>query len=450
MEVDANTIAEGEGRRNTGRSMKRAEPAEAVAEAATGKRKVGRGKQHVQSQALKSSAPRTELDKPRRGQNIQSSSGNVSGNKPSKGKKAVQGNKEVQVQRNSTEDPLQRKRGRPSRAEAESRGKQSTVEEPDVEKQNASRLPPVKSKRGRPSKTELEHRVEQPVLAPEPSQRLRASKPASQPKEKTDNRSARQQVLPEKHNKPAKLVNQQDEPSNTHEQYEAKDQTRNKRQHFEEPSKGDGGAPEKENKPTYQHLATIDHNVSKPTIEKNWAALTPACIERISQLCQSLLRPVVMHATDESKKLQASTAVEMFSRRLLNKLSKGIPFPQATRSHREDDFDFENILDHNRSLSTQLMPILHSNELLESELTKQKTLLEQDEEVLLRLETNARSEAARAKQDERKLHVLVQRQDPKYEHGVMRDDIGLDDSHKFERSIFDVSSDTLPSPQSRH
>jgi hypothetical protein len=97
----------------------------------------------------------------------------------------------------------------------------------------------------------------------------------------------------------------------------------------------------------------------------------------------------------------------MISRRLISKISKGLPFPGA-RGPREDDFDLEKILHRNRALEAQLTPALHANELLEAELSRETTLLESEQAALEELEVNAKTEIARRKQAERKLHPLLQ------------------------------------------
>jgi hypothetical protein len=135
-----------------------------------------------------------------------------------------------------------------------------------------------------------------------------------------------------------------------------------------EPVQDQDDTPEVEAAPAYQHLAAVTRKVSRETIESKWEPLPPPCVERISQMLQDVQRPVVAHLTNDQKRTQASTALQMVSRRLVSKISKGLPFPQGTRNHQEDDFDFEKILDHNRALEAHLTPALHANELLECEL----------------------------------------------------------------------------------
>lgn len=188
----------------------------------------------------------------------------------------------------------------------------------------------------------------------------------------------------------------------------------------------------------YQHLEAVTRRVSRQTIEAKWEALPPIGIERISQLLGDLQRPVVARLNDERKKTQAGTALEGISRKLITKISRGIPFPPGTRNHREDDFDFEKILDHNRALEAQLTPTLHSNELLEAELSKEMARLESDMEILAELERNAKTEASVRNQAGRKLHSVLQPDGSTREIELLKDDIGLNVDQQFQSSDLGV------------
>ncbi|KAL2071472.1 hypothetical protein VTL71DRAFT_12707 [Oculimacula yallundae] len=175
----------------------------------------------------------------------------------------------------------------------------------------------------------------------------------------------------------------------------------------------------------YQHLEAVQKLVSRRTVESKWEALPPTAVDRIAQLLGDLQHPVIARLKDERKKTQASTALETASRKLIHKLSQGLPFPPGTRSHREDDFDFEKILDHNRALEAQLTPALHSNELLEAELSKERARLESDLEILAELEKNAKTEAVVRNKAARKLHSVLQTESSTAETHALRDNIGL-------------------------
>ncbi len=221
-----------------------------------------------------------------------------------------------------------------------------------------------------------------------------------------------------------------------------------KRRRIEKPRRRDEDSPEAEEAPMYQHLQAVTRRVSRQTIEAKWEPLPSSCVERISQLLQDLQRPVVARYHDERKKTQSSTALQKISRRLVSKISKGLPFPQGTRNHWEDDFDFEKVLDHNRALESQLTPALHANELLEAQLSKEIALLESERENLANLEANAKTETALRSEAARKLHLLLQPQDGIMEIEGVQDDIGLVNDNIARSLDLTVSLIILCCPQS--
>ncbi|CZS99370.1 uncharacterized protein RAG0_07713 [Rhynchosporium agropyri] len=175
----------------------------------------------------------------------------------------------------------------------------------------------------------------------------------------------------------------------------------------------------------YQHLQAVQKMVSRRTVETKWEALPPSGVDRISQLLTDLQHPVIARLKDERKKTQVRTALEAWSRKLIKKLSQGLPFPPGTRNHREDDFDFEKILDHNRALEAQLTPTLHSNQLLEAELSKERARLDSDLEILAELEKNAKAEAAMRNKAARRLHSVLRPVSSSAEVDLLKDKIGL-------------------------
>ncbi|KAI6714157.1 hypothetical protein PZA11_004147 [Diplocarpon coronariae] len=177
---------------------------------------------------------------------------------------------------------------------------------------------------------------------------------------------------------------------------------------------------------SYQHLKAVTRRISRQTIDAKWEPLQLNSVDCITQLLQDAQRPVLTRIHDEKKKTQASTALQSTSRNLIKKLKKGLPFPPGSRSHKEDDFDFEKVLDHSRALEAQLTPAMHSNSLLTAELSKEVALLESDKEKLAELEANARSEAAARSKAARKFHSVLQSDDPSSKVEALKDDIGLD------------------------
>lgn len=189
-------------------------------------------------------------------------------------------------------------------------------------------------------------------------------------------------------------------------------------------------AQRNEKQPKYQHLAEVMRKVPRHTIDTKWGPLPANCLELISQLLIDVQRPVVARIKEDHKRSQATSALQSSSHSLLKKISKGIPFPQGTRPQREDDFNFEKILDHNMALEAQLTPALHANELLEDELHKESVWLESEKANLVELERNAKAAAISRKQAERKLHSLLQSEDAV----VDGEDLGYS-----ERSVIPVS-----------
>jgi hypothetical protein len=163
----------------------------------------------------------------------------------------------------------------------------------------------------------------------------------------------------------------------------------------------------REKLPAYQQLVPVTRQVPRETIGAKWNPLPSNCVEQISQLVTDLQRPVVARVKDV-RKTQVSTALQMVSRKLKRKLERGLPFPQGVRHVREDEFDFEKILDLNRSLEAQLTPTIHANRLLEAELSKESAILISEKDALAELEENAKSQALKRKQAGRKLHPLLQ------------------------------------------
>ncbi|KAH8687538.1 CENP-Q, a CENPA-CAD centromere complex subunit-domain-containing protein [Tricladium varicosporioides] len=187
----------------------------------------------------------------------------------------------------------------------------------------------------------------------------------------------------------------------------------------------------------YQHLAPVTRKVSRHTIEEKWQPLPQSCIEHIERVLLDIQRPIVIHLKDENKRTQASTALQMVSRRLLSKISKGLPFPASTARQREDEFDFEKILDRKRVLESHLTSASDGNKLLDDNLSKELAWLESEGAALAELEANAKSEAVIMKRAERKLHPLLHSSEEAGRDGLADLDLGVVPH----LSVFDVTKD---------
>jgi hypothetical protein len=121
-------------------------------------------------------------------------------------------------------------------------------------------------------------------------------------------------------------------------------------------------------------------------------------------MVHEVARSVLVHFNDDMKRTEANTAIQLISRKLIGKISKGIPFPPPMRKNREDDFDFEKILDHNRAQEAQLTAVQHANELLESETATLTAHLESEQASLAALEANLKSASTMRNDAGRRLH----------------------------------------------
>ncbi len=120
-----------------------------------------------------------------------------------------------------------------------------------------------------------------------------------------------------------------------------------------------------------------------------------------------------MRLQDERKRDQASNAIDTVIRRLTRKITKGMPFPPSSIVRKEDkstgegrdaDFDAEKVIDCTREGERKLTPLIHSVELLMSEIRKEEELLDQETKALERLERNAKADRARRRTEAKKFH----------------------------------------------
>lgn len=146
------------------------------------------------------------------------------------------------------------------------------------------------------------------------------------------------------------------------------------------------------------------------------------------QLLGDIEKSVVQRLRDERKRTQASTAIQMVTRRLGRKIARGLPFPPGSRPQRDEDFDFERILDATRKQEGLLTPALHARELLKAEIKREEVMLEREQAALERLEKNASAERGRRKAEAKKLHPsLAKKGGEVVECGDHRDQLNLAD-----------------------
>ncbi|KAG9232182.1 exocyst complex component Sec6-domain-containing protein [Amylocarpus encephaloides] len=165
---------------------------------------------------------------------------------------------------------------------------------------------------------------------------------------------------------------------------------------------------EEEEEPDYQRLIPVIRKVNHGVIEAKWDALPSGCIDLISDLLEATQRPVIARLKDENQRRQAKSALQLIARKLISKMKKGVPFPGAGSRSREEEFNFEKVIDRNRILEGQLTADIDANKLLDETLKKEIALLESEQETLAILEANAKTESAIRKEAGRKTHPLLQ------------------------------------------
>lgn len=188
--------------------------------------------------------------------------------------------------------------------------------------------------------------------------------------------------------------------------------------HRKKARREDGIQPKETNKEDkiakseFQHMRPVTRQVPRDVIESKWSSLQTGATTRINDLLHDVARLVTMQIRDEKRRTQASAAIDSVIGRLGSKLRKGLPFPPVTGPHKEDEFNFEKVLDTTRALEAQLTPMLHSIKLLKAERNIEEHLLADDEANLEALEKNAKRAEQGRRQRSQKLHSLLQEDTP--------------------------------------
>ncbi|ELR08147.1 hypothetical protein VC83_08905 [Pseudogymnoascus destructans] len=296
-----------------------------------------------------------------------------------------------------------RKRGRPSNA---SKAPQESDETPessqprrrrDKVQQEAEESPepsPPRRKRGRPSNASrvLQEIENEPEVAAPPRKRGRPSN-ASRIAEEIENR-------PDPiRDKPAKKRARVSTGGESSQRSEAAPSKRAREPRTRQ-------SPRAASPPSplpFQHLEPVECRISHNTIDSTWEHLPATARDRAMQLLGDIEKSVVQRLRDERKRTQASIAIQMVTRRLGRKIARGLPFPPGSRPQREEDFDFERILDATRKQEGLLTPALHARELLKAEIRREEVMLEREKQALEKLEKNAAAERGRRKAEAKKL-----------------------------------------------
>lgn len=167
---------------------------------------------------------------------------------------------------------------------------------------------------------------------------------------------------------------------------------------------------------SFRHLKESVRNIERAIVDSKWERLDAPSIGAVASILAEAQRPVLLRLqTTNQRREHASAALSHVSRRLVNKLGRGLPFPapiivpsaRANSGSHMEDFDFERTVDTIQNLENTLNPLLHSVTLLEKEIKKEEGALNKEYESLHRLEANARSKAAEWRDKTRREHPLV-------------------------------------------
>ncbi|KAI9804762.1 MAG: hypothetical protein M1825_001130 [Sarcosagium campestre] len=168
---------------------------------------------------------------------------------------------------------------------------------------------------------------------------------------------------------------------------------------------------------------------------KKWERLPDATQETVNGLFKAAERPVLMKYRDGKSRVEAQGAVSTILAKLGKSITK-LPFPRNTR---DNHFDYEAMLDENRTLEAELTPGLHSIALLKMEINKEEDMLRADRERLRQLEKNAKAEMTKWKHRSRKVHPLLEQTTKSTSVGDDAAEIGLVSTRSHDRLSSDVS-----------
>ncbi|KAI5800036.1 hypothetical protein EDC01DRAFT_648696 [Geopyxis carbonaria] len=132
-------------------------------------------------------------------------------------------------------------------------------------------------------------------------------------------------------------------------------------------------------------------SVSRRTVNDKWTGLPDGCKEEVIAIVKAAERPVLVAFNSEKRRMEAHSTTQKAANMLLPKLKK-IPVP-----HMAKDFtlDLEKLIIKATDMEAKLHPMLNSIAEFEEELASEQKALQQDEEELKILESNAMSEEQR-------------------------------------------------------
>ncbi|MCJ1408061.1 hypothetical protein MMC19_002134 [Ptychographa xylographoides] len=157
--------------------------------------------------------------------------------------------------------------------------------------------------------------------------------------------------------------------------------------------------------------------IHQDIIKTKWQVLPEQVQDRIQELFTVVQRPVIARVRDDRQRIEVQAALSSITRTLGKRLPR-IPFPPKTK---EEHFNYEVLLNKNRTLEEQLTPTLHHIALLEGQLGKEEILLASERTALKELQRNAKAAETLLQQ----LEVLLADSEVKSEIEDNADSIGL-------------------------
>ncbi|KAI9718234.1 MAG: hypothetical protein M1812_004224 [Candelaria pacifica] len=165
---------------------------------------------------------------------------------------------------------------------------------------------------------------------------------------------------------------------------------------------GDGSQAKK-----YMTLTARIKSIPSEVVASKWEVISDPAQARLLDLFKAVQRPVLTNYRDDKTRNEAQSALALVVRTLGKRLPR-MPFPSNTKDWH---FDYEKLLDGNRTLESLLTPAIHSIELLKAEIEKEERALDGDREQLGELEQNAAFAEKERTRHTKKAHALLKLQD---------------------------------------
>ncbi|KAI9795237.1 MAG: hypothetical protein M1835_006133 [Candelina submexicana] len=157
----------------------------------------------------------------------------------------------------------------------------------------------------------------------------------------------------------------------------------------------------------YPVLKARTKTVPSEVVASKWEVLSDPVQTRLLDLFKAVQRPVLSSHRDPKRRNEAQSALAPVVRTLARRLPR-MPFPSTTKDWH---FDYEKLLDSNRTLESLLTPTIHSIELLKAEIDKEERALNGDRKQLDELEQNAAFAEKERTRQTKKAHALLRLQD---------------------------------------